>query len=152
MDEMRCACCRTRFRPKHNPYQHYCGASLCQKKRRSRYQQKKLKEDSVYEETHRSSQEKWRAMHPHYWRTYRSTHQHYVDSNRLLQAARDQRRKGKAVGFRAEKVDNTTEPAEKAGHKNVLANMCVSFLKMNYFSFSYSVNLGKENGLQICTL
>lgn len=152
MDDRRCACCRIRFRPKHNPNQHYCGKSLCQKKRRSRYQQKKLKEDPVYKETHQSSQEKWRAMHLYYWRTYRLTHQHYVNNNRLLQAVRDQRRRGKAVRLCAEKVGNTVETTEKSGHKNTLANMYVSFQKMNYFSCNYSINLGKENGLQICTL
>lgn len=152
MDDRRCACCRTRFRPKHNPNQRYCGASLCQKKRRSRYQQKKLKEDSVYNETHQSSQEKWRAMHPYYWRTYRLTHQNYVDKNRLLQGMRDQRRRDKAMRLRAEKVGNTVETAEKSGYKNVLVNMYVSVPKINYFSCNYSINLGKENGLQICTL
>jgi hypothetical protein len=130
MDQKRCACCRIRFTVSRNPGQGYCGKPSCQKKRRCKYQKKKLKRDVDYKETHRSSQQKWRYKHPDYWRTYRLQHPLYVEANRLSQMSRDRKRR---------------HQKEMRGHEFMLANMYSLFRKNNYVSYSCNINLGKEN-------
>ncbi len=137
MEKRRCVCCRKRFTPVRNPHQHYCAKPICQKKRRRKYQQIKLKKDVDYKETHQISQKKWRDSHPGYWRNYRLHHPNYVVSNRLAQAVRDQKRRQKE---------------QKVGHDFVLANMYSLIWKNNYISSCYKVFLGTKTCLQICTL
>jgi hypothetical protein len=133
MDRRRCACCRIRFTLLRNPKQRYCAKPDCQKKRRACYEKQKLKMDVDYQDT----QTKWRYKHPDYWRTYRLQHPLYVIANRFSQVMRDQKRRKQVV---------------KIGHDLMLANMYSLFQKNNTISCSYKINLGKEMGLQICTL
>lgn len=137
MEQRRCACCRIRFIPSRNPHQSYCGKPACQKKRRLRYHKEKLRRDTDYKETHRSSHQKWCYKHPDYWRTYRLQHPLYVEGNRLLQRERDRNRRKRG---------------EISGHEFMLAKMYSLTFKNNCFSYSCKINLGKEMCLQRCTL
>lgn len=126
MEQRQCVCCRTRFTPLRNSRQRYCPQSACQRRRRCKYQRKKLKYDADYKVTHQASQRKWRNKHPGYWRQYRIQHPLYVQSNRIQQANRDQKRR-------------------KRSHKGArvfpLANMYSLMQKNGYFSNSYRVFL-----------
>ena len=129
MEQRQCICCRIRFTPLRNPRQRYCSQPACQKKRRCKYQKKKLKRDADYKDTHRSSQQKWQAKHPEYWRQYRIQHPIYVQFNRMRQANRDKKRR-------------------KYKHKSArvfpLANMYSLIQKNEYFSNSYKIILCRK--------
>jgi hypothetical protein len=99
MEQRECVCCRTRFTPSRNPRQRYCSKSVCQKKRRCRYQKQKVKHDSDYRENQRSSERDWHKRHPHYWRHYRKGHPQQVATNRLAQQVRDKKRRRKEAIF-----------------------------------------------------
>jgi hypothetical protein len=129
MEQRQCLCCRVRFIPSRNEDQRYCSKSACQKKRRSKYQKQKLKQDGEYKETHRSSQRKWRAKNPDYWSQYRLQHPHYVVINRVKQAIRDSNRRKKKSKILCDFL---------------LANMYPLSLKNEYISNGYKIFLCKN--------
>jgi hypothetical protein len=137
MEQKQCVFCRTRFTPSRNLHQCYCSKSACQKKRRSKYQKKKLKRDSDYKEAHHLSQQKWRNRHPNYWRQYRIDHPMYVAANRLAQTKRDHKKR-----------KNKLQDAPVFS----LANMYPFINKNEYFSCGYDIILCGNFRLQICTL
>src|SRR5271165_2108181 len=70
MECRRCASCDQIYRPRAQvPHQRYCALAACQRERRRRWQQSKLRTDAEY-----------RAKHPE-----------YTDRNRLEQRRRDRR-------------------------------------------------------------
>ena len=129
MEQRRCVYCRRRFTPIRNSNQHYCSKPPCQKKRRSKYQQVKLKKDIEYKETHCLSQKKWQKSHPEYWRNYRLNHPKYVVTNRSAQVIRDKNRR---------------HSKQQAGHNFMLANMYSLFQENEYISYGYKTFLGED--------
>lgn len=73
------------------PNQIYCSARQCQQVRKNRWQ-REARKDPDYQENQVRAQQRWRASHPDYWRTYRAEHAEYTQKNRELQASRNAKR------------------------------------------------------------
>lgn len=98
MEKRLCAACRQLFRPRpQSPRQTYCRSRACQRERRQRWQEAKLRSDSDYRENQRSAQQAWCARNPDYWREYRRTHPDYRERNKVKQRARRGAESGVAV-------------------------------------------------------
>ena len=86
----RCNHCRCFYRP--NPRvknQKYCNKKLCQRYRKTLWQQVKMRTDPDYRANQRDCQRSWYKRHPDYWRHYRKKHPIYTHQNRLLQRVRN---------------------------------------------------------------
>lgn len=86
----RCTCCR-RVVPR-NPRvkdQRYCGATKCQRVRKTKWQREKMSTDPDYRANQQQSQTIWQQRNPDYWRRYRLRNRDYCLRNRQLQRARD---------------------------------------------------------------
>lgn len=129
MERRQCVCCRTRFTPSRNPNQYYCANSTCQKKRRCRYQQKKLSNDTDYRSNQRAAEKNWHTRHPAYWQKYRNHNPKQVIKNREAQAIRNKKRIAKTA---------------VSSHVPMIATMYSFNQKNNYLSFSYSDFLSNE--------
>ncbi len=93
-----CLACGSPFHPLlHVPNQHYCSAKPCQRERRRRWQQERLRSDADYRENQARAQGGWRDRHPDYWRTYRASHPGYIERNRMMQRARNARRTSSSI-------------------------------------------------------
>lgn len=93
MGARRCAACGERFTPRRNvPDQQYCSQRACQRARRRRWQQRKLKQDPDYRANQAGAQQRWRERNPDYWRRYRQTHPDYTARNRAQQRQRNRQR------------------------------------------------------------
>jgi hypothetical protein len=65
----------------------------CQRARKAHWQKQKVHQDSDYQENHRDAQMNWLKRNPGYWKIYRAEHPSYVETNRLKQKSRDQKRR-----------------------------------------------------------
>lgn len=94
MQRKRCACCQKFFtlRPQ-TPQQKFCSADTCQKERRRRWQQDKLRCDPHYRENQARVNAQWHERNPDYWQDYRQRHPEYVERNRARQRERDAKRR-----------------------------------------------------------
>ena len=93
MGRKRCAACGEGFNPhRHVPDQQYCSKPACQRERRRRWQQAKLKQDPDYLANQSAAQRRWRERHRDYWRQYRQSHPEYTARNREQQRERNRRR------------------------------------------------------------
>ena len=100
MECRRCAACDRAFRPRAQvPHQRYCGLAACQRERRRRWQQSKLRSDADYRANQRQAQRAWADGHGEYWREYRARHPDYTDHNRLEQRQRDRCRRVARLGL-----------------------------------------------------
>jgi hypothetical protein len=105
MEVWRCAACEQMFRPRAQvPYQRYCALAACQRERRRRWQQNKLRSDADYRANQVLAQRAWADGHGDYWREYRARHPDYTDRNRLEQRRRDRHRRA----VRLVKMDAST--------------------------------------------
>jgi len=94
MECRRCASCDQIFRPRAQvPHQRYCALAACQRERRRRWQQSKLRSDADYRANQVLAQRAWADGHGDYWREYRTKHPDYTDRNRVEQRRRDRRRR-----------------------------------------------------------
>lgn len=94
MNQKRCQHCQTVFLP--NPRiknQRYCNRPECQRARKAHWQKQKVRQDSDYQADHHDAQMNWLKRTPGYWKHYRAGHPSYVETNRLKQKARDQKRR-----------------------------------------------------------
>ena len=92
----RCVHCRRLFIA--NPRvkdQKYCNHEICQRARKSRWQQRKMDSDADYRQNQKDSQQTWQTQHPDYWQQYRDSHPQYRERNRMLQKQRDAKRRAK---------------------------------------------------------
>ena len=89
-----CAACGHFFlaRPQ-VPKQRFCSAALCQRERRRRWQKQHLRADTDYRDNQARARTRWAQRHRDYWRSYRKTHPAYAERNRVLQQARNDRRR-----------------------------------------------------------
>ena len=71
----------------------YCGKAACQRERRRRWHQSRLRGDGDYRANQAQAQQAWAGRHGDYWREYRAKHPDYTDRNRLEQRRRDRRRR-----------------------------------------------------------
>lgn len=95
MGRKRCSACGDWFTQRQNvPSQQYCSKSECQRERRRRWQQDKLKQDPDYRANQAAAQRRWRERHPDYWGKYRQSHPEYTARNREKQSERNRRRGG----------------------------------------------------------
>jgi hypothetical protein len=85
--------------------QTYCGQNSCQKARKRKWQQAKLKSDPDYYRNQVDAQAAWCRRHPDYWKKYRERKPAYAEQNRLLQRKRNQRRRLKAASGMIAKMD-----------------------------------------------
>lgn len=90
MEKRLCAACRQLFSPRPQvPRQSYCRAAVCQRERRRRWQEAKLRTDPDYRENQRSAQKAWCRRNSDYWREYRRTHHEYRERNKAQQRVRN---------------------------------------------------------------
>ena len=93
MQRRQCEACHQSFLPRRQvPDQRYCAEAACQRERRRRWQQAKLRSDADYRDNQRRAQEAWLEQHRDYWREYRRTHPQYEERNRAQQQRRDRTR------------------------------------------------------------
>ena len=93
-DEKICPYCREPFVPsRYRPDQRVCSQPACQRRRRREYHRRKQQTDPLYRQVCLDSQQKWRARHPEYQKSYRLKHPESVQRNREAQRGRDQRRR-----------------------------------------------------------
>ena len=94
MECRRCAACDRAFRPRAQvPHQCYCGLAACQRERRRRWQQSKLRSDADYRANQRQAQRAWPTAMASTGVSTRARHPDYTDHNRLEQRWRDRRRR-----------------------------------------------------------
>lgn len=68
-----CASCGLHFQPRPQvPNQAYCSTPDCQRARKLRWQQDKLRNDPDYRESQRDAQRAWLDRNPGYWTNYRA--------------------------------------------------------------------------------
>ncbi len=90
----KCEHCGKEFSPRPNvKKQHYCNETACQKARKRKWHQQKLKSDPDYRKNQAAAQEAWCKQHGDYWKKYREKHPEYTARNRLLQRERNRRRR-----------------------------------------------------------
>jgi hypothetical protein len=105
MECRRCASCGQSFRPRAQvPQQRYCSTAACQRERRRRWHQNKLRSDGDYRANQVQAQQAWAGRHGDYWREYREAHPDYTERNRLEQRRRDRGRRS----ARLAKMDAST--------------------------------------------
>jgi predicted nucleic acid-binding Zn-ribbon protein len=79
----RCTACGQVFRPRPQiPNQIYYANPECQRERRRRWQQEKLKTDPDYRDNQSRSHKDWAKDNPEYWRQYRGAHPDYRQQKR----------------------------------------------------------------------
>ena len=78
--------------------------AACQRERRRRWHQDKLRSDEDYRANQAQAQRAWTGRHGDYWREYRARHPDYTERNRLEQRRRDHRRRA----TRLAKMDAST--------------------------------------------
>ena len=89
-----CRYCHEIFQPSiYRPEQRVCSQPACQRQRRNEHHRERIRNDAAYAEDVRTSQRKWRASHPEYWKQYRKQHPESVARNRSQQQRRDQKRR-----------------------------------------------------------
>jgi hypothetical protein len=94
MECRRCASCGRSFRPRAQvPQQRYCGMAACQRERRRRWQQTRLRSDDDYRANQAQARQAWAGRHGDYRREYRARHPDYTERNRLEQRRRDRQRR-----------------------------------------------------------
>lgn len=87
-----CENCGKSFSPLANvKNQSYCSKKACQKARKKKWHQQKLKTDPDYRRNQADAQAVWRRKHQDYWKEYRNNHPEYTARNRFLQQERNQR-------------------------------------------------------------
>ena len=93
-----CAACGQEFHPHpKSPRQTYCSKAECQRVRKRKWQQQKLKSDPDYAENQARAQQAWSNSHTGYWRQYRQAHPDYANQNREMQTGRNARNRGKPI-------------------------------------------------------
>lgn len=101
----RCANCNGEFRPRPQvPNQTYCPLPECQRKRHSRWEQKKRQTDPDYRDNQARAQQAWLERNPDYYRKYRDDHPGSTEHNRKRQRVRNQKRHAALIA----KVDTST--------------------------------------------
>ena len=98
MESKLCVACGRRFnlRPQ-TPHQTYCPDPVCQRVRKRKWMQDKLKRDPDYAHNQAEAHQAWCERNPDYWRQYRDAHPDYVEQNRQRQGERRARGAGKTV-------------------------------------------------------
>ena len=78
--------------------------AACQRERRRRWYQNKLRSDDDYRANQAQARRAWAGRHGDYWREYRAGHPDYTERNRLEQRRRDRHRRA----ARLAKMDAST--------------------------------------------
>jgi len=87
-----CACCGKQFNAR-NASHEYCHDAQCQRKRKSRWQKRKLATDSSYRGNQADARRRWQEKHSDYWQAYRKRHPRYEAHNRQQQRQRNSHRR-----------------------------------------------------------
>ena len=82
---------RKRKNPRLKNNQSYCGAKVCQRTSRNKWERERLKKDPLYYAHRKKQKTKWRKNRPcdAYQRNYRQGHPEYNQRNRELQRSRN---------------------------------------------------------------
>ena len=93
MEEMQCWHCGDFFlkSPRHEN-QSYCMKPACRRARKAAWKRKKMREDSEYRLTQKTSNKQWAKANPGYWKMYRKRNPEKAERNRILQVIRNRRR------------------------------------------------------------
>lgn len=94
MNFKKCIACKKKFTGYPQvPDQRYCSQINCQRERRRKTQQTKIRQDPDYRDNQLRAQKAWSKKNVSYWRNYRKTHPNYVERNKQLQRDRNKKRK-----------------------------------------------------------
>ncbi len=89
-----CKNCKNQFTPLPNiKKQCYCSKKACQKARKKKWHQEKLKSDQAYRQNQADTQAAWHEKHPNYWKEYRERNPQYTTQNRLKQQERNKKQR-----------------------------------------------------------
>jgi len=92
MEPIPCIYCGDFFDPSpRHKSQTACKKPTCQRARKAVWQRYKMKTDPVYRANQKSSQQKWLAATPDYWKAYRKRNPEKAERNRILQAIRNRK-------------------------------------------------------------
>ncbi len=82
---------RKRKNPRLKNKQFYCGAKVCQRASRNKWERERLKKDPIYYVHRKKQKTKWRKERPGdaYQRCYRQSHSEYDQRNLELQRSRN---------------------------------------------------------------
>lgn len=93
---IQCVHCGCDFKPDPRvKNQRYCSAEECQRARKRKWQQEKLRSDLDYQANQRDCQREWHKRHPDYYRQYRERHPKSCERNRLMQRYRNSRKRSR---------------------------------------------------------
>ena len=67
----------------------YCNKKQCQKARKRKWQQEKMKNDEAYRQDQKAAQNDWANNNPDYWKNYRRNNKEYTNRNREQQRRRN---------------------------------------------------------------
>ncbi|HEX7643074.1 MAG TPA: hypothetical protein VF472_12780 [Burkholderiaceae bacterium] len=116
MQTKHCAACGQDFHPHpKSPRQAYCSKPACQRARKRKWQQQKLKSDPDYAENQARAQQAWSSSHGDYWRHYREEHPDYANHNREMQTGRNAKRDGKRIAKMDDCISSKTAPNLHSG-------------------------------------
>ena len=92
MEPILCTYCGDFFDPSpRHKNQTACKKPTCQRARKAAWQRYKMKTDPVYRANQKSSQQKWLAVTPDYWKAYRKRNPEKAERNRIFQAIRNRK-------------------------------------------------------------
>ena len=92
MEKIPCTYCGDFFDPSpRHKNQTACKKEKCQRAKKAAWQRFKMKTDPVYSANQKSSQNKWLAANPNYWKAYRKRNPEKAERNRILQASRNRK-------------------------------------------------------------
>jgi hypothetical protein len=96
MEKRRCKNCGCLFQVCSRVAKHeYCDKEECQRTRKRQWQKRKRATDPAYRANQQDAQERWREVHPDYWKNYRANHPLYTERNREKQRERNRLRRQK---------------------------------------------------------
>lgn len=87
------SCGKTLIPPFRNPDIKYCNAPICQRVRKSLWQQQKMASDPDYKANQYDARKQWREANSDYSREYRQKNTAYTENNRVRQGERNQKRR-----------------------------------------------------------
>jgi len=126
---------RKRKNPRLKNNQSYCGAEVCQRASRNKWEREKLKKDPLYYAHRKKQKVKWRKNRPvdAYQRSYRKSHPDYDQRNRELQRSRNTEAKKRQLKHPASNIVKTDSLTPGAP---VLSGL--------YAIYPYKTGLGKN--------
>ena len=121
MEKILCVYCGDLFDPSpRHKNQTACKKEKCQKAKKAAWQRFKMKTDPIYCANQKSSQHKWLAATPNYWKAYRKKNPQKAERNRILQAVRNRKARAPSSGAKMDASVIAKMDASKSDNFQIL--------------------------------